>query len=484
MKILILQLARLGDIYMNWPALRAIRRMYPEAQIDLLTRTRFEGAVEGLKVIDRHLTLPSERLLEPLINENPNVDLSLEKLESFLSGLRDNNYDWIINFSFSPVSSYLTHAVSVPSTKVTGYTRFNDGYFNPNDEISSYFYAQVGPGRKNRVHISDIFASMLNIEYIESDWAAPDCHTKIHLPDNYLVIHVGASEKHKSMGAAEWIHALNFIRKGHPGKTFVLIGAESEVQISDEICSACEGAQIFNLVGKTKIFDLFSIIKKAELLVGCDSAPIHMASLVDTPTLNISVGNVNFWETGPKSSLSFILRFNDQVADGAKVGQVVCDILKGKVSKGLILRSAGLVSYVIENETESESFDWKLIEAIYLGAPYPMAERIEVIHGAMKLSDVNHFIMEQIALIPEIGIERIVPLVEQGEQIIKTISQIVPELSPLIHWYQAEKIRIAPGNPEEVRLATLEVHKRFNMHLRAYILEDDAKKIEDVNGAF
>ncbi len=32
---------------MSWPALRALRRLHPEAEIHLLTRPRFEGAVEG-----------------------------------------------------------------------------------------------------------------------------------------------------------------------------------------------------------------------------------------------------------------------------------------------------------------------------------------------------------------------------------------------------------------------------------------------------
>lgn len=484
MKILIIQLARLGDIYMSWPAMRAVRRQHPSAEIHLLTRPRFEGAVEGLTAIDRHLSMPSGSILAPLVQETADLDASLQNLSEFLNPLKSESYDWIINLTFSPFSSYLTHALSHEATKVSGYTRFADGYFNPADDMSAYFYAQVGVDKPNRVHIADIFAAMLNIDYVEADWAAPVIQkTEHNLPESYLVVHVGASEKHKSLPASAWAEALQQIAKRRPNTAVVLIGSAAEKIYSHEIISGVQDLRIFDFVGRTKISDLFSIIKGAELLIGCDSAPIHMASLTDTPTLNVSMGAVNFWETGPKASLSFILRSTEsQVLTGSKVGNVVCNLLDGVMDSELIVRTAGLASYAKEDESLVEAFQWSLIQALYLGASYPMAERIEVIQGAMKLDEVNSFILEQLALIPQIGLQRVAPLIERGEEIIKTISRIVPELSPLINWYHAEKIRIAPGDQEEVRIATLNVHERFRQQLRVYIPQEENQVEEMCDG--
>ena len=174
MKILILQLARLGDIYMSWPAIRGLRRQFPDAEIHLVTRPRFEGAIQGLNAINKHWTLPSGHILHPLVQENTDTETSLQRLEEFMAPLKTEKFDWIVNLTFSPASSYLTHALSTPETKVSGYTRFADGYFNPADDVATYFYAQVGINKPNRIHVADIFASMLNIEYTESDWAAPE----------------------------------------------------------------------------------------------------------------------------------------------------------------------------------------------------------------------------------------------------------------------------------------------------------------------
>jgi hypothetical protein len=198
-----------------------------------------------------------------------------------------------------------------------------------------------------------------------------------------------------------------------------------------------------------------------------------MASLMETPTLNISVGNVNFWETGPKASLSFILRAEtaDQIAPD-RLGEIVNQLLQGQIPAELITRCGGLVSYQ-KNETAADRFQWDLIQAVYMAEPYPIAERMEILQGAMKLEEINGFAMEQLRLIPEKGIERVAPFLERAEEVIQTISRFVPELSPLTRWYQTEKIRIGPNSSGDVLAATLQVHELFAQHLRVYIPQDE-----------
>ncbi|KYG67223.1 lipopolysaccharide biosynthesis protein [Bdellovibrio bacteriovorus] len=470
MKILVTQLARLGDIYMTWPVLRAVRRTYPDAEIHLLTRPRFEGAVEGLKIIDRHWSLSSSTILSPLVQAEADIDTSLARLDHFVSELSEQNFDWIINLTFSPVSSYLTHAISGLHTRVSGYSRYNDGTLCLSDEVSGYFYSQVGTNKANRVHLSDIFASMLELEYVESDWAAPEIQEcAFALPERYIIIHVGASEAHKSLTPKQWIQVLQTLGQRGQSIPIVLIGAPNESVLSQEIIKGLTGSHVVDLVGKTKVSDLFAILQKADLLVGCDSAPIHMASLTDTPTLNISVGNVNFWETGPKASLGFIYRAETAASlNGPELGAVLADLLDGNITDGLIVRSAGLVSYQ-KSETASERFQWDLVQALYLGGNYPVADRIEIIQGAYQLQEINTFAMEQIKTVPTKGLELIGPLLDRAEEVIQNISQWVPELSPLISWYQAEKIRIGPGSLEEICTAALNVHERMARHLQPYI---------------
>lgn len=481
MKILIIQLARLGDIYMTWPALRGLRRIHPDAEIHLLTRPRFEGAVAGLDAIDKHWSLPVSQILAPLVQDEADIDSSMHRLSAAVTELRDEQYDWIINLTFSPASSFLTHALSSEKTRVHGYSRYDDGTLRLCDDVSAYFYAQVGTAKPNRVHVADIFASMLEMQYLESDWSAPEMTSfATALPERYIVLHVGASENHKAMTTGAWIAMLQEVSKVHSNLPVVLIGADHETLIAREVIASVPQMTFIDLVGKTKISDLFSILQESEMLVGCDSAPIHMASLTDTPTFNISLGQVNFWETGPKASLSFIYRVgNHKDLLPEKAGVALSKLLEGQVSPELIIRAAGLVSYDII-ETAHGRFQWDMVQALYLGGAYPIADRMEIIEGAIQLLDVNSFAMEQICLIPEKGLEFIGPLLNRAEEIIESISQMVPELSPLINWYQAEKVRIGPGTLGDICAAALNVHERLASHLHAYVPQESFLDDEEV----
>lgn len=484
MKILILQLARLGDIYMTWPALQGLRRTHPEAEIHLLTRPRFEGALQGLNAVDRYWTLPSNQILTPLVQAEPDLEASLLEIDSFVTELKAQKFDLIINFTFSPFSSFLTRAVADANTQIRGYTRFEDGSLCLSDEVSAYFYAQVGLDKPNRVHVSDVLASMVDLQYTEEDWSIrtiPACSLKV--PERYVVLHVGASDPQKALSASSWSASLRAMAKRFSGLPIVLVGSSSEAAIADQIQSSVPDLTFVNLAGRTQVSDLFALINGAELLIGCDSAPIHIASLTDTPTFNISVGPVNFWETGPKASLAFIYRAEvEEALVPEHLGTVMANLLLGEVSPGLICRAPGFVSYTREESAESR-FQWELVQALYLGGAYPLADRMEILQGAMKLNEINDFAIEQLALIPTRGVAVVAPFLESAEEVIKNISRMVPELSPLVSWYHAEKIRIAPGSLEEIRTATLNVHERFRRHLHVYIPHEALKEEVD-NGAF
>lgn len=482
MKILVIQLARLGDIYMTWPALRALRRLHPQAEIHFLTRPRFEGAVEGLTEIDRHLTMSTSNILEPMLQAHADMTKSAQRMDQFVGGLKKEKYDWVINFTFSPFSSYLTHALTDLKTRVSGYTRHADGFLNLPDEVSAYFYAQVGVEKWNRVHLTDLFASMVGVDFVESDWAAPQIESqKSELPDNYVVLHIGASEHHKSLPEDKWVRMLTYFIERKPQMPVVLIGADSERHIAEAIREKINSKQIVDLVGHTQIADLFPIIQNAVMLVGCDSAPIHIASLTDTATLNISLGNVNFWETGPKATHGFIYRAeNTETLVAQRVAEVLALLLEGNVAPELIGRGPGLTSYQ-KTETPAERFRWDVVQALYLSKDFPMADDIRFYEAILKLEDINGFIIEQLSL-PKGSQPQLVDILNRAEEIIQSISQLVPEVSPIVSWYQAEKTRIPPGAREDVLSSTLNIHRALDRVLQVYIPQDETRREGVVDG--
>src|SRR4051812_29789268 len=102
MKILVLQLARLGDILLTLPTMKALRKKYPEAEIHLMVRQKFSAAAELCSEVDRILTLDTQAALEPFLSEPLQVPEASDQIARWTESLREQNYDLIVNLTFSP----------------------------------------------------------------------------------------------------------------------------------------------------------------------------------------------------------------------------------------------------------------------------------------------------------------------------------------------------------------------------------------------
>lgn len=469
MKILILQLARLGDIYQTWPILRALRRTHPHAQIEVLTRPRFAAAYDGLEVISKRRVLPTTEMMTPLLEDQLNVKASLAILSDVLNELKSENYDWILNLSFSPFSSYLTHAIAADKTKVSGYSRTSDGFLAIPDDMSAYFYAQVGIGRPNRFHLAEIFGTLAEVDLIEADWLpARNLQTTLTAPD--VLFHVGASEGKKQISPIKWITIINQFSKIHPG-TIGLIGSSSEEAVALQIASSVAEGLVTNYVGKTDLQELFGLIAGAKVVVGADSAPMHMASITGTACVNLSLESVNFWETGPRAKGSVILRGIDETEFASdRVANVIRKVIMGeKQDLSTIIVQKGSPSYWML-EPKDADFTWSLVRAIYVSENFPATDQAIFKEAVLKLADINLLMMEQIENIQKGADLRLVaPIIDRGEEIITTIGNLVPLISPLVRWYQTEKIRIGPDSREVLLARSLHIQNLLQRVLDLYL---------------
>lgn len=483
MKILILQLARLGDIYQSWPAIRGLRRKYPQATIDVLTRPRFVAALDGLESINEKMVLPTQDLLSPLVQVEMDIKAAYAATSGYVDGLKTRNYDWIINFSFSPFSSYLSHSLTGLNTRVSGYTRHSDGFLSIPDDMSAYFYAQVGLDKPNRFHLAEIFATLAEVDLEASDWQAPK------IPNNAveacpIVIHIGASEAKKQVSPHKWASIINHLGKAQGAKRKVaLIGAKSEEALAETILSSIPSDSAVSFVGKTSLSETFSLIQKAQVLVGPDSAPMHMASLTGTPCVNISLGNVNFWETGPRSAGSCILRAQDE-ADVAsdRVTAVIEKVLKKeKQDLSVITVQEGTPCYRAFTP-KGQEFEWRFLKAIYMGEEFPETDADLFFDGVEKLADINSLMIDQMIAIEKGGdLAKSAPIIDRGEEIIEAIGKLVPALAILVRWYQTEKIRQGPGEPQQILARSLEIQRTLQKVLDVYLpAKGDANELASV----
>jgi ADP-heptose:LPS heptosyltransferase len=64
---------------------------------------------------------------------------------------------------------------------------------------------------------------------------------------------------------------------------------------------------VHNLAGKTSLGELAAVLKKCSLLIGIDSAPMHIAVAVGTPTVTIfGPSSPTNWAPQGKSSFCYL----------------------------------------------------------------------------------------------------------------------------------------------------------------------------------
>lgn len=308
MKILVLQLARLGDIYQTWPTLNSILRNNSDAEVHLVVRERFAAACEGLDPRVKLHVLKTASLLEPVYSDC-DVDGAIENISKWVCSLQAEHYDRIVNLSFSPFSSYLTSAIKGENTVVSGYERHTDGFLAIPDDGSAYFYAQVGIERHNRFHLSHLFAHIAGVALEGVDWHSNSFADQREELNNrsYVCLHVGASQQNKSIPEKLIFKIVEELTKNRE-LTVVLVGSKNERSIFDNSLEfEFDSKKVVDLVGKTTVPEVAQVISEAFAVIGSDSFAMHVASLSGVPCLNLSCQSVNFWETGPVSKGSIVL---------------------------------------------------------------------------------------------------------------------------------------------------------------------------------
>ncbi|MGE3760393.1 MAG: glycosyltransferase family 9 protein, partial [Pseudobdellovibrionaceae bacterium] len=389
------------------------------------------------------------------------------KIRHFCGALRAENFDLVVNFTFSPISSYLTQLVCSQNSRVIGYSRTADGYLHIAGDTSAYFYAQVGVERHNRIHLADLFAMMMDLDIAPGDWGKPSSLPSTRVPGDYIVLHVGASDDKKMYSVWKWQSVVQKILRSWGGSIVLIGSGEKETAVAERIQAITDDVRIINFVGKTSITDSMALIANSLLFVGCDSGPLQMANLVGKVSINVSFKTVRYWETGPKVPGSFVLYADaeDELPSDRVSSQILSILNKTASIPEAISVTQDMICYQ-GTETEEQEFGWQVLEAIYLGKEWPKQTSASFKHAIRRLSEMNTVMLEQLQKIETSSqAQALMEILNRGDEVISTIGKLEPEVDSLIRWYQTEKSRIAPGDFGAVLGETVRIHGLFQCAL-------------------
>ncbi len=296
LNLLVIKYSSLGDVINAVPAVRLLKRNCPDSRIYWLLNREYEGLLSGARYIDEIVvyggrglgaTLDVVRKIRSL-----RIDVVIDLQGLFKSGL----------------IGYLSGArerVCFPHTR----------------EFSSIFYTRrLGLERGSGVHavvenasvVEELVDGRAGATYefdLPVDEAAIEragCMVKDGTGgDGPLVVISPTSRWATKRWGAERFARLGDLLAGDGGARVVFTGAAGDLDYIEGIREGMKNPAL-NLAGKTDIKTLVAVLKAADLVVSCDSGPMHIASAVGTPVVAI-FGPTDPGYTGPFGGRSVVI---------------------------------------------------------------------------------------------------------------------------------------------------------------------------------
>lgn len=458
MKILIIALARLGDNLLCWPAIRATKRCYPEAEIHIVARKRFAESFYGLHEVKTLHIFDTATIFEPQFLNSNNAIETINRCKNFIIDLKQENFTHIINMTFSPASAFLTRSLVTGSTEfLSGYSVHDDGCIFPVDDISAYYYAQGGINGNNRFHLSDIFATQCKVDLLPTDWCEVDLaksESSSKIVDTDMLIHLTSSSLKKTLSINDWSLLIEHLFSLNNSLVVGFVGSSDDVPLIQDLIEFLTSKKVTskenfkNLAGANLSLTLQNL-KKTSLLIGADSAPIHLASHAKIKTYNISLyGKVQFWETGPRAIGSAVKILHS--IDKEVIKQMSVEITELMLENQMTSVDAQAInacpSYEWYTHDIQKDESWNLVEAIYMNKNIGHWRDGVSLNAVERLDQANQLILNQLYLLlskPDNDkMEMAMSIIEQCDHIIDTLAKSTDKLDILIRWYKTEKLRI------------------------------------------
>jgi len=293
-RILVIRLDHIGDVLLSTPSLRALRKLYPKAQISCLVGSWAKEVLKRNPNVDEVTTFNP-----PWLQRGNSKRTSSLKLFRFALSLRKRNFD--LSIDFRPDIRNLFFDYLIGAKRRVGYG-FKGGGF---------FLTDVVPYRDEK-HILERNADVLRVLGIDNFAFNLEIHFSnddeiyvqkllenydIHEGDLVIGLNPGAGYSVRNWTNEGFARLADELTKKY-GAKIIIIGTNDAQALVGEIISLMRTTPV-NITGKTHLKQLIALIARLNLLITVDSAPRHIANAIGTPviTLRHGVDSQKLWSS-------------------------------------------------------------------------------------------------------------------------------------------------------------------------------------------
>ena len=296
----------LGDAVMCEPALRGLRKLFPDAQITLLVKPAVADLFVGHPALTRVLTYDSK-----------GRHAGLPGKWALAGQLRRQGFDLAVLFQNAFEAAFLTFLAGVP--RRYGYA--TDGRsLLLSDSVAA-------PDRRTLVHQVRYYWDLLKPLGLTGDPPAPELivfpeeeeamagrFAKGGLTATDIVVGINPGSTYG--GAKRWLperfaevtDRLSHTIREAPGQqvSVVIFGAAGEERLGQEIAAHLQLPSLV-LSGATTIRELMAAVKRCAVLLSNDTGPMHIASAFQVPVVAI-FGPTDWRTTSPFGGAHAVVR--------------------------------------------------------------------------------------------------------------------------------------------------------------------------------
>jgi heptosyltransferase II len=286
MKILVRGANWIGDAVMTIPALRELRRLFPDDEITLYTRPWAEGVFRDAEFIDR-------------IVEIKRGDARFKNIVEEAKRLRAEKYDLAVLFPNSFESAVVVRLAGIP--RRFGYSRDGRGIL-----LTDPIKPPKWKDERHQIHyylniVAEIERRMLSTRTVNEN--EPVCgltvsdirqaeaaklleEASVDTSKPIVAFGTGSTNSMAKRWGEERFAELGAMLQNDLDANVILLGSKDEVEISSRV-SALSDADLVDLTGKTSLAEVTAILARADLFVSNDMGLAHISAAVGTKTVVI-----------------------------------------------------------------------------------------------------------------------------------------------------------------------------------------------------
>ncbi len=308
-KILFVRLGAIGDVIRTLPALRALRHNLSDAYIAWVVEDRAASLLINHPDLNKVFVLPRKEW-----QKNPLSVKTLKEIIRLTKKLRKENFDLVLDFHGLFKSGLITFLTGVK--RRVGYTRkfSKEGNFlfiNEQVTLPDYKINRVERNLLLVKHLGlkiDEHNPLIPISEKDREVVASTIFSELtSFSGPKIIIHPGSSlsTPYKRWGVRRFAQVADSIIQKYGGKIFFTAGNDERERVNKITKQMAESHYV--LCQPETLTQLAEALRRCDLFIGNDTAPMHLAAFVGTPVIAL-FGPTDPIENAPFGQEAIVIR--------------------------------------------------------------------------------------------------------------------------------------------------------------------------------